>query len=104
MLKIGGFLVEFNIAISKRFAAIRKWRLLSLFVQIPHPADVLFLTIAILLAFAAAPSHASGITYTYDSLGRVVTLTYDNGTQITYAYDAAGNRTTQGVVCGTGGC
>ena len=39
MLKIGGFLVEFNIAISKRFAAIRKWRPLILFVKIPHPAD-----------------------------------------------------------------
>ena len=51
-----------------------------------------------------APSHASGITYTYDALGRVKTATYDNGTQITYAYDAAGNRTTQSVVCGTGGC
>jgi YD repeat-containing protein len=57
-----------------------------------------------LLTMIAAPAHASGITYTYDALGRVITLTYDNGTQITYAYDAAGNRTTQGVTCGTGGC
>jgi YD repeat-containing protein len=37
------------------------------------------------------------------ALGRVITATYDNGTQITYAYDGAGNRTTQSVVCGTGG-
>jgi hypothetical protein len=36
----------------------------------------------VLLAFAAA-SHASGITYVYDALGRVTGLTYDNGTQIT---------------------
>ena len=63
-----------------------------------------FVTLAVLSAFAAVPSHASGITYTYDALGRVITLTYDNGTQITYAYDAAGNRTTQGVTCGSGGC
>ena len=56
--------------------------------------------IVILLALTAVPSHASGITYTYDALGRVITLTYDNGTQITYAYDAAGNRTSQ-VVGGT---
>ena len=62
------------------------------------------LTLVLLLMGAVIPSHASGITYTYDALGRVITLTYDNGTQITYAYDAAGNRTTQGVVCGTGGC
>ena len=63
-----------------------------------------FLTLSFLLAFTGVPCHASGITYTYDALGRVITLTYDNGTKITYAYDAAGNRTTQGVVCGTGGC
>ena len=64
----------------------------------------IFLTLAFLLAIVAVPSHASGITYTYDALGRLITLTYDNGTKITYAYDAAGNRTTQGVTCGTGGC
>jgi len=39
-----------------------------------------------------------------DALGRLITLTYDNGTKITYVYDAAGNRTTQGVTCGSGGC
>ena len=59
---------------------------------------------AFLVIAMATPSHASGIAYTYDALGRLITLTYDNGTKITYAYDAAGNRTTQGVVCGTGGC
>jgi hypothetical protein len=31
--------VEFNIAISKRFTEIRKWRALILFVKIPHPAE-----------------------------------------------------------------
>jgi len=35
-----------------------------------------------------------------DALGRVLTATYDNGTVIFYNYDAAGNRTTQGVTCG----
>jgi len=58
----------------------------------------------LLLTAAAVPSHASGITYTYDALGRVLTATYDNGTKIFYNYDAAGNRTTQGVVCGPSGC
>jgi hypothetical protein len=37
-------------------------------------------------------------------LGRVLMAMYDNGTVIFYNYDAAGNRTTQGVTCGTGGC
>jgi YD repeat-containing protein len=33
-------------------------------------------------------------TYTYDGQGRGVQIIYDNGTTITYPYDAAGNRTT----------
>jgi len=64
----------------------------------------LALTFAIVIGILSFPSHASGITYTYDALGRVITATYDNGTQIFYNYDAAGNRTTQSVTCGTGGC
>jgi len=64
----------------------------------------LFLTLTFLFAFATSPSYASGISYTYDALGRVISATYDNGTVIFYNYDAAGNPTTQGVTCGTGGC
>lgn len=51
--------------------------------------------IAIALVLAAllpSPSWAA-TTYTYDTLGRVSTVTYDNGLVITYSYDAAGNRT-----------
>jgi hypothetical protein len=62
----------------------------------------IFVALMFLLTLTFTPTHASGITYTYDAMGRVITLTY--GTQITYAYDAAGNRTTQSVVCGTVGC
>ena len=36
---------------------------------------------------------AAATTYTYDSLGRLSTVTYDNGKEIVYTYDAAGNRT-----------
>jgi YD repeat-containing protein len=39
-----------------------------------------------------APALAA-TTYTYDDLGRVATVTYDNGLMITYSYDPAGNRT-----------
>jgi len=43
---------------------------------------------------AAPPAAQAGSTaYTYDALGRVVGVTYANGAAITYAYDAAGNRT-----------
>jgi YD repeat-containing protein len=44
-----------------------------------------------LLALWSAYSFAA-TTYTYDNLGRVKTATYDNGKQITYSYDDAGNR------------
>lgn len=36
---------------------------------------------------------AETVAYTYDELGRIKTVTYNNGQVITYSYDAAGNRT-----------
>ncbi len=36
---------------------------------------------------------ADSATYTYDSLGRIKTVTYLNGKKITYNYDKTGNRT-----------
>jgi len=49
------------------------------------------LSLALLGVFLSSPALAS-VQYTYDTLGRVVSVTYDNGGQITYSYDAAGNR------------
>lgn len=43
-------------------------------------------------------------TYTYDSVGRLKTVTFDNGTVITYNYDDMGNRTSAVTTCGGGGC
>jgi len=37
---------------------------------------------------------AGADSYTYDLLGRLTGVTYSNGSTVTYAYDAAGNRTT----------
>jgi YD repeat-containing protein len=51
---------------------------------------------AMLLAVTAlllASPVSAATTYTYDTLGRVATVTYDNGETITYTYDPAGNRT-----------
>lgn len=42
-------------------------------------------------------------TYTYDNLGRLKTVTFANGTVITYNYDPVGNRTSVVAVCGGGG-
>lgn len=32
-------------------------------------------------------------TYTFDSLGRIKTMTFANGKKVTYNYDKTGNRT-----------
>jgi YD repeat-containing protein len=59
---------------------------------------------AALLLGSAAPSFAASASYTYDALGRLVQVTYDNGTTIVYSYDAAGNRTAKSITCGGSGC
>lgn len=38
-------------------------------------------------------AHAGTVSYTYDELGRLKTVTYSTGVTITYSYDANGNRT-----------
>jgi len=35
------------------------------------------------------------VVYTYDALGRVLTVNYDTGVIVIYTYDANGNRTQQ---------
>jgi len=43
-------------------------------------------------------SQASAATYVYDDLGRLTSVTYDNGQKIAYTYDSAGNRLTTTVI------
>ena len=53
-------------------------------------------TLMLLVLGVAAGSSAlgaDGFTYTYDALGRLQSVTYQNGTQVVYTYDPAGNRT-----------
>ena len=51
-------------------------------------------TALVLFGWCAIPTTAAAATtYTYDTLGRLATVTYDNGNEIIYTYDAAGNRT-----------
>lgn len=55
-------------------------------------ASALLVTTA--LAFGLVVSPASAVTYVYDTLGRVTSVTDDNGLTTGYVYDAAGNRST----------
>ena len=57
-----------------------------------------FLGIALL---SSTPSLA-GVTHTYDALGRIIAVRYDDGKTILYQYDAAGNRTQQVISTSTG--
>jgi len=43
-------------------------------------------------AFVSSGSNAATV-YTYDTLGRLKQAAYDNGKEIDYTYDPAGNRT-----------
>ncbi|MBP1153063.1 MULTISPECIES: RHS repeat domain-containing protein [unclassified Methylocaldum] len=56
-------------------------------------ANTSIIASAAVAASLAGPAWAGSVTYTYDTLGRVITATYSNGVVITYSYDAAGNRT-----------
>jgi YD repeat-containing protein len=59
-----------------------------------HSASRRVFVLQAIAALAASPAFGETVTYTYDELGRVKTVTYNNGQVITYNYDAAGNRTT----------
>jgi uncharacterized repeat protein (TIGR02543 family) len=54
-----------------------------------------FKTLAALIVLVVSSfALADGVSYTYDSLGRITSATYANGAAFQYAYDANGNRTT----------
>jgi YD repeat-containing protein len=50
--------------------------------------------LALLSLLSAASASADTVTYTYDGIGRLKTITYTDGTSVAYALDGAGNRTT----------
>jgi YD repeat-containing protein len=54
--------------------------------------------VAIALALSAIGPVAAAngsVSYTYDALGRVISVSYDTGVIVLYTYDANGNRTQQ---------
>ena len=60
------------------------------------------ISIAVFLVAMSAPSAQAQqtTTYTYDELGRLITIARSDGVTIQYSYDPAGNRTSQ-VVSGS---
>jgi chitinase len=48
----------------------------------------------LLLALGALLSGSAVVTYNYDAAGRLMSVTYDDGSTVTYTLDAAGNRKT----------
>jgi len=44
-------------------------------------------------ALCASAALAGSAINSYDSLGRLIKVTYSNGVVVNYVYDAAGNRT-----------
>ncbi|MEE8295608.1 MAG: Calx-beta domain-containing protein [Sphingomonadales bacterium] len=53
----------------------------------------LLATFGLILLLASSPSLSATVDYEYDELGRLISVTYSDGTTIDYAYDDAGNRT-----------
>lgn len=51
------------------------------------------LLVGMMCGFVSMGAWAGGMTYTYDSLSRIIQAVYSNGVVIVYAYDKAGNRT-----------
>jgi YD repeat-containing protein len=56
-----------------------------------------------ILGLGALAPHAlfaanGSVIYTYDSLGRLITASYDTGVCISYSYDANGNRTSEKIL------
>jgi hypothetical protein len=50
------------------------------------------MAITVLVYAVCTSASMAGVTYSYDTLGRLSKAAYDNGKEIDYTYDPAGNR------------
>ena len=58
-------------------------------------SSLVFGLLSIFLLLGIAEAANGSVVYTYNSLGRVTTASYDTGVIVIYTYDANGNRTQQ---------
>ncbi len=69
-----------------------------------HKLILAVLLFGLISNYPSSLAASDSVSYTYDALGRLITITFANGTIITYSYDAMGNRSTVVTVCGLNGC
>lgn len=60
-------------------------------------ASVFLLAMFACFSISSQALASSTVQYTYDSLNRITSATYDDGAVIEYAYDSDGNRLTQAI-------
>ena len=59
---------------------------------------VIGVTVIALFLGLSAPVQGQSVSYTYDTLNRLIRIDYGNGKVVEYTYDAAGNRLTKNVL------
>lgn len=60
---------------------------------IPIIMCLVFSILILAVPIHAAEQNSTQVTYTYDDLNRLIKVSYENGSNINYFYDAAGNIT-----------
>jgi YD repeat-containing protein len=69
-----------------------------------HYKRILLIALVIVMSMCTVASHAETVTYTYDTMGRLIQAIYGDGTVVQYIYDKRGNRLQKSVLPGSSSC